>query len=684
MDMKTIFAALLVLVLALVLLPAPTARAEEYTDYEARYPAWPNSIPREESPITVAIFGLSAESHDWVDIITSTQLRVTSVGADTATCTSVGGIVCTATGVYKGHTLSVSHTYETPALGHSWDTGWTSDGGDTHWHKCLNGCLERDGEENHTPETVPAVPATCDEGGLSEYMRCSKCEKLLSDQEEYMRLGHLLTPVAKVEPTCTTPGTEAYWKCTRDGCGKLFSDVAGKNETSLEALTIPALGHDWATELTKGEATHYYACSRCDERKDEAAHTGGTATCTAKAKCTVCGAEYGDFAEHQYHPNVWYHDENDHWHRCNVCGQDSPHEAHSGGTATCTEQAKCDACRNLYGEPLGHEIVFVDFVFPTCTEDGMLEHYECTRCGKVFGDAAGTREVKKDRFVMPAYGHTEVVDAAVAATCTENGLTEGKHCALCGEVLEAQKVVPALGHELVYHDGKAATCTEAGCDDYDTCSRCEYTTYVEKAALGHDYHVVGRANGIETYECRRCRARYKKKVIGDTTDPTLDLVQDETGVAMPYRTETLDTPAGKVLVVTPDVDQSGQMSNQNAQQIASVPTLCLTLEVVEKWLEEGFKFTWFVNGEATLEINLGKLDFERFIPNLGDTQHNASLLISMWSKSSGLGVLVNALTASMEKVSVTGLAGLILRIGDTIVDVTLDAEGKFTYYTLVS
>jgi hypothetical protein len=48
--------------------------------------------------------------------------------------------------------------------------------------------------------------------------------------------------------------------------------------------------------------------------------------------------------------------------------------------------------------------------------------------------------------ILYAYGHTEIVDKAVAPTCTESGLTEGKHCLVCGDIIVAQEVVEALGH----------------------------------------------------------------------------------------------------------------------------------------------------------------------------------------------------------------------------------------------
>ena len=83
--------------------------------------------------------------------------------------------------------------------------------------------------------------------------------------------------------------------------------------------------------------------------------------------------------------------------------------------------------------------------------------------------------------------HEEVVDAAVPATCTEAGLSEGKHCSLCDEVLVKQKEVPAAGHTEEVIAAVEATCTEAGSTEGKVCSVCEEVLVAseEIAALGH-------------------------------------------------------------------------------------------------------------------------------------------------------------------------------------------------------
>ena len=177
---------------------------------------------------------------------------------------------------------------------------------------------------------------------------------------------------------------------------------------------------------------------------------------------------------------------------CTLCGDFYEEEIKATGhkevkdaavAATCetngkTEGSHCSVCDEVLKEQtevpaLGHNWDSGKITkAATCTEAG-VKTYTCTRCQKT-----KTEEIK-------ATGHKEVKDAAVAATCEKAGKTEGSHCSVCGEVIEAQTEVPALGHN--WDAGKitkAATCTETGVKTY-TCTRCQKTKTEEIKATGH-------------------------------------------------------------------------------------------------------------------------------------------------------------------------------------------------------
>ena len=119
----------------------------------------------------------------------------------------------------------------------------------------------------------------------------------------------------------------------------------------------------------------------------------------------------------------------------------------------------------------------------------------------------------------PGSGHDMITDAAVPATCTETGLTEGSHCSRC-DYKVAQEITPALGHDYIDHAAKAATCTEVGWNAYQTCSRCDYTTYQEIPALGHDMIVdaavpatCAETGLTEGNHCSRCDYKVTQSVV---------------------------------------------------------------------------------------------------------------------------------------------------------------------------
>ncbi len=138
----------------------------------------------------------------------------------------------------------------------------------------------------------------------------------------------------------------------------------------------------------------------------------------------------------------------------------------------------CNICNEIFeqGESIeahGHtngEAVFENTVVATCTAAGSRESVVyCTVC---------QAEVSRNTLPIPALGHTEVVDAAVAATCTTVGKTEGKHCSVCNAVIVAQTEIAALGHKFenyIYNndatttaDGTETATCEHGCGATDT------------------------------------------------------------------------------------------------------------------------------------------------------------------------------------------------------------------------
>ena len=289
------------------------------------------------------------------------------------------------------------------------------------------------------------------------------------------------------------------------------------------------LGHAWGEWSSAGNGTHIRSCTRsnCDA-VDTASCTGGTATCSAKAVCVTCGAEYGekDSNNHALEQHAakaptcteigW-----DAYDTCSRCDYTTyaelpalKHalEQYAAQVPTCTEIgwdayeacSRCDYTTRKELPALNHALEQHAAKAPTCTEPGWDAYETCSRC-----DYTTRKE-------LPALNHALVQHAAKAPTCTEPGWNAYDTCSRCNYTTYAEQ--PALNHDLEQHAAKAPTCTEIGWDAYKTCSRCNYTTYAEQSALNHDYQAVTvdptcETDGYTVFTCSRCKDSY-------TADPT--------------------------------------------------------------------------------------------------------------------------------------------------------------------
>ena len=225
----------------------------------------------------------------------------------------------------------------------------------------------------HTHVTIPGVAATCTSTGLTDGVRCSVCDLVITERQVIPMADHDLVHHAASEPTCTGIGNNEYWECSH--CHGYFSDANGNTSVTETDVFIPAVGH---TPDVDG-----YVSPTCTT----VGHTEGS-------HCSVCGAVIVAQEEIPMLPHMIVH--------------------HAASHASCTEAGtyeywQCTVCEHYFSDEacthqinqqqtieaaLGHDIVHHDAVAATCTEGGMEAYDTCARCDYVSAHSS-----------VPALGH---------------------------------------------------------------------------------------------------------------------------------------------------------------------------------------------------------------------------------------------------------------------------------------
>ena len=294
-------------------------------------------------------------------------------------------------------------------------------------------------------------------------------------------------------PTCTEQGYTTY-TCPEDGESYVGDYVEPLGHTPAEAVKENVVD---ATCLGGGSYDLTIYCSVCGEelsresveveKKDHTPEVvpGKEATCTQAgltegSKCSVCGTV---LKEQEEIPAKGH----------------TPSEAKKENekAATCTEAGSydevvyCSVCekeisrKHVQTAALGHAWSSGTVTTaPTCSATG-VRTYTCSRC-----DAKRTESI-------PMTAHTPETVPGKDATCTDDGLTEGSKCSVCGTVLKEQEEIPAKGHtpsEAKKENEKAATCTEAGSyDEVVYCTVCEIELSRRTVTVPKAEHTPGAA-----------------------------------------------------------------------------------------------------------------------------------------------------------------------------------------------
>ena len=269
----------------------------------------------------------------------------------TATCTS--GRTCTECGG------------SSEPLGHDWGT-WTQNSDEkTHTRICKRDTSHTETENCHGGTATCTAKAVCTVCG-GEYGEMA-AHSFTAEKAEAQYL--------KSAATCTEKAV--YYKSCAV-CG-LSSEGTADEATFFSGN---ALDHNWGDWTSNEDGTHTRTCTV--DGCSAGTQTENCIDANKDHKCDICDYIISECAD----------DNKDH--KCDYCGKKLTE--HTGGKATCKDKAKCEVCGAEYGEldPKNHtNLKHFPAKTATKTTEGNIEYWYCEGCGKYYSDKDGTKEIKK-------------------------------------------------------------------------------------------------------------------------------------------------------------------------------------------------------------------------------------------------------------------------------------------------
>ena len=363
------------------------------------------------------------------------------------------------------------------ALGHKYGK-WVSNGDGTHTRVCANDSTHTETKDCHGGKATCTAKAICED-----------CGKAYGEMTAHTFTKTVSEKYLKSAATCTAKAV--YYTSCAD-CG--LSSKGTADEETFEYGN--ALGHKYGKWVSNGDGTHTRVCANDNKHTETKACHGGKATCTAKAICEDCGAEYGEMTAHTFTAKSTV---SRYLKRAATCTEKSEYYVSCAG---CGLSSKGTASEAVFtGSTLGHSLTEWNVITEvTCTTNGTQERH-CTRC-----------DYKQTRTIV-AKGHSYGLwNVTKKVGCVTDG-EQSRECSVCGN--KETKTIAATG---VHSYGswkvtKAATCTTTG-TKVRSCSGCGAKETVIIQPTGHKYvesivKPTYTEKGYTLHKCSECGTSYK-------------------------------------------------------------------------------------------------------------------------------------------------------------------------------